>query len=96
MILVTGASGTVGRAVLAEVARSGRAHRAMYRSREEAAKAPAGTETVLADFLDRASLAAALRDILRRLGGGRDRDAQVKRTSGPTRSTTRYAGIRAA
>ena len=61
MILVTGASGTVGRAVLSEVARGGKPHRAMYRSKTEAAKAPSGTETVIADFADKASLAPALR-----------------------------------
>jgi uncharacterized protein YbjT (DUF2867 family) len=32
----------------------------MYRSREDAAKAPAGTETAIADFSDETSLAAAL------------------------------------
>jgi uncharacterized protein YbjT (DUF2867 family) len=63
MILVTGASGTVGKAVLAEVERSGVPHRAMYRSKAEAVKAPNGTETVIADFADKASLAAALRGI---------------------------------
>jgi uncharacterized protein YbjT (DUF2867 family) len=63
MILITGASGTVGRAVLTEVARSGQKHRAMYRSKEEAAKVPAGTEAVIADFKDKASLAAALRGV---------------------------------
>jgi uncharacterized protein YbjT (DUF2867 family) len=63
MILLTGASGSVGKAVLAEVARSGAPHRAMYRSKQEAAKAPAGTETVIADFSDKASLAAALRGV---------------------------------
>jgi uncharacterized protein YbjT (DUF2867 family) len=63
MILVTGASGTVGKAVLAEVARSGVKHSAMYRSKADAAKAPAGTETVIADFADKASLAAALRGV---------------------------------
>jgi uncharacterized protein YbjT (DUF2867 family) len=63
MILVTGASGTVGKAVLAEVARSGQKHRALYRSKSEAAKAPAGTEAVIADFSDKASLAAALRGV---------------------------------
>jgi uncharacterized protein YbjT (DUF2867 family) len=63
MILITGASGSVGKAVLAEVARSGEKYRAMYRSKEDAAKAPAGTETVIADFSDKASLAAALRGV---------------------------------
>ncbi len=63
MILITGASGTVGRTVLAEVTRNGDRHRAMYRSKEDAAKAPAGTEAVIADFSDDASLARALRGV---------------------------------
>src|ERR1700731_3652608 len=63
MILITGASGSVGKTVLAEMARRGEKHRAMYRSKEEAAKAPAGTETVIADFADKGSLAAALRGV---------------------------------
>jgi uncharacterized protein YbjT (DUF2867 family) len=63
VILITGASGTVGKTVLAEVARSGEKHRAMYRSKEDAAKAPAGTETVIADFSNQGSLAAALRGV---------------------------------
>ncbi len=63
MILITGASGSVGKTVLAEVARSGQKHRALYRSKEEAMRAPAGTDTVIADFADKASLAAALRGV---------------------------------
>jgi uncharacterized protein YbjT (DUF2867 family) len=63
MILITGASGSVGKVVLAEVARSGQKHRAMYRSKEEAAKAPAGTETVIVDFADKTSLVAAMRGV---------------------------------
>jgi uncharacterized protein YbjT (DUF2867 family) len=63
MILITGANGTLGRAVLAEVAATGKKHRAMYRSPTEAAKAPAGTDTVIADFGDKASLAPALRGV---------------------------------
>jgi uncharacterized protein YbjT (DUF2867 family) len=63
MILITGASGTVGRALLAEVARSGEKHRAMYRSKEEAAKAPAGAEAVVADFFEKATLVPALRGV---------------------------------
>lgn len=63
MILITGASGTVGRAVLEQVAKSGQKHRAMYRSKEDAAKAPAGTEAVIADFSDKPSLASALRGV---------------------------------
>ena len=63
MLLITGASGTVGRAVLAEVARSGRKHRALYRSKDEAAKAPGGTEALIADFSDTAALAKAVSGI---------------------------------
>jgi uncharacterized protein YbjT (DUF2867 family) len=63
MILVTGASGNVGKTVLQEVAKSGAKHRAMYRSAAEAAKAPAGTETVIADFAKPETLGAALRDV---------------------------------
>jgi uncharacterized protein YbjT (DUF2867 family) len=63
MILVTGASGNVGRTVLQEVAKSGAQHRAMYRSTAEAAKAPAGTETVVADFAKPETLSAALQNV---------------------------------
>src|SRR5712675_2125048 len=63
MVLVTGASGNVGKAVLSEVARSGARHKAMYRSANEAAKAPTGMETVLADFAKKETLEAALRDV---------------------------------
>ena len=60
MILVTGASGNVGNAVLRDLLQAGAPVRAMYRSTEEAAKAPAGANPVIADFADRASLDRAL------------------------------------
>ncbi len=67
MILVTGASGTMGRAVLHEVAMetaiTGETYRAMYRSATEAAKAPAGTSTVIADFGKKDTLPTALRNV---------------------------------
>jgi uncharacterized protein YbjT (DUF2867 family) len=63
MILVTGGSGTLGGAVLAEIARSGIAVRAMYRSPAHAAKAPAGVETVIADFADMDSLSRAMNGV---------------------------------
>jgi uncharacterized protein YbjT (DUF2867 family) len=63
MILVTGASGSVGKVVLQEVRKSGAKHRAMYRSAEEAAKAPAGTDTVIADFANPQTLSAALKGV---------------------------------
>ncbi len=63
MILITGVTGTVGKAVLTEVARGGTKRRAMYRSAGEAANARPETEAVVADFADRASLAKALKDV---------------------------------
>src|SRR5262245_46006047 len=60
MVLVTGASGTVGKEVLKQVAKSGAKHRAMFRSVEDAERAPAGTETVIADFAKKETLPAAL------------------------------------
>lgn len=63
MILITGASGNVGKTVLQAVAKSGAQHRAMYRSAAEAAKASAGTETVVADFAKPETLGAALKNV---------------------------------
>jgi uncharacterized protein YbjT (DUF2867 family) len=63
MILITGASGSVGKTVLQEVRKSGAKYRAMYRSAEEAAKAPVETETVIADFANPQSLGAALKGV---------------------------------
>jgi len=60
MILVTGASGNVGGAVLRELLQVGAPVRSMYRSPAEVAKAPAGANPVIADFADRASLDRAL------------------------------------
>jgi uncharacterized protein YbjT (DUF2867 family) len=42
MILVTGASGNAGGAVLKQILKTNRPVKAMYRSPEDAAKAPAG------------------------------------------------------
>ena len=63
MILVTGASGSVGKEVLRAVAKTGAKHRAMYRSAVEATKAPPGTATAIADFAKPKTLAAALTDV---------------------------------
>jgi uncharacterized protein YbjT (DUF2867 family) len=70
MILITGASGSVGRSVLEEIrtvqSRSpvalGRI-RAMYRNPEESRKVPAGVASVTADFANRDSLAKALEGV---------------------------------
>src|SRR5260370_1987921 len=63
MILITGASGTVGKAVLQEAIRRDTKVGAMYRSTEEAAKAPSGCEPVLADYADKQSLRKALNGV---------------------------------
>jgi uncharacterized protein YbjT (DUF2867 family) len=63
MILVTGASGNVGGAVLKELLAAGAPVRGMYRSKEDASKAPEGANPVIADFADRASLECALQGI---------------------------------
>jgi uncharacterized protein YbjT (DUF2867 family) len=60
MILITGASGSVGKVVLQEACRKESKVRAMYRSKEEAAKVPSGCGAVLADYSDKGSLRKAL------------------------------------
>jgi uncharacterized protein YbjT (DUF2867 family) len=53
MILVTGASGNLGGAVLEEVRKGREPFRAMYRNEADArSKAPVGVSTVIADFSD--------------------------------------------
>src|SRR5215470_4300677 len=65
MILITGASGSVGKEVVREMQNAAAEFCAMYRSKQEAAKAPAGSKTVIADFRDEASLLNALRGVER-------------------------------
>src|SRR6267143_4739855 len=57
------ARGSVGKVVLQEACRSDSKVRAMYRSKEEAAKAPSGCEAVLADYSDKQSLRNALNGV---------------------------------
>lgn len=63
MILVTGASGQLGRQVLEEVVKAGKPVKAMYRGAGDARGAPAEVEAVIADFTDKASLAKALQGV---------------------------------
>jgi uncharacterized protein YbjT (DUF2867 family) len=60
MILITGASGNAGGAVLREVLKSGNGVRAMVRSKEEGAKLSQGA---IADFADKQSLRRALEGV---------------------------------
>ena len=63
MILITGASGNVGREVLKQVCEAGVRVRAAYQSPQKAAEAPAGIETVITDFNRPETLRAALTDV---------------------------------
>lgn len=63
MILITGASGSVGKMVLLEAVRKKSQVRGMYRSKGDAAKAPAGCEAVIADYSDKQSLRKALEGV---------------------------------
>ena len=65
MILITGASGSVGREVVREVQKTGVEFCAMFRSKEEASKAPTGVKTVTADLQDKRSLLSALQGVER-------------------------------
>jgi len=59
-ILVTGATGNTGRALVDALARRGAPVRAMVRAEADRGKLPAGVPAVVADFDDPASIAAAL------------------------------------
>ena len=63
MILVTGASGNAGGAVLRQVLKTNRPVKAMYRSPEDGAKTPEGVGAVIADFGDKPSLGRALEGV---------------------------------
>ncbi|MEO7144023.1 MAG: SDR family oxidoreductase [Bryobacteraceae bacterium] len=63
MILITGASGSAGGAVLEAAVAAGSPLRAMYRSNEDARKTPKNVGAVVADFADKSSLRNALRGI---------------------------------
>ena len=65
MILITGASGNAGGAVLHAALAAGLPVRAMYRDQQDAAKAPEGVTVAIADFGDRESLLKALDGIER-------------------------------
>lgn len=63
MILITGASGTIGSVVLEQVRKNSLPASAMYRDAADAAKAPAGVAAVLADFGSKTSLSRVLNGV---------------------------------
>ena len=65
MILITGVTGTVGRAVMEALGKTGTPFRAMVRSEEDAKKLPAGTAVVVGDFADKESLRRAFAGVER-------------------------------
>ena len=64
-VLVTGATGNTGTALLTRLAERGTSVRAMVRKQSDAAKLPEGVTAVVADFDDAGSLATALHGISR-------------------------------
>jgi uncharacterized protein YbjT (DUF2867 family) len=65
MILVTGASGNVGKEVLKQVVRSGAKVRAAFQSASKAAVAPSGVEIVTMDYNQPETVRAALNGVER-------------------------------
>ncbi len=63
MILITGASGNVGREVLRQIAGTGWKIRAAYQSAGKAKSAPVGVESALVDFNQPETLRAALEGV---------------------------------
>ena len=63
MILITGASGNVGREVLKQIAQTGAQVRAAFQSVSKAAAAPSGVELVTVDFNQPETLRAALKGV---------------------------------
>jgi uncharacterized protein YbjT (DUF2867 family) len=59
-ILVTGATGNTGKAIVAALSERGARVRAMVRTEADRSKLPPGVEVVVADFDDAAAVAAAL------------------------------------
>src|SRR6267378_1914422 len=65
MILITGASGNVGREVLKQIAATGTKVRAAFQSASKAAGAPSGVEIVTMDYNQPRTLQAALKGVER-------------------------------
>jgi uncharacterized protein YbjT (DUF2867 family) len=63
MILITGASGNVGSAVLKQAVSAGLSVRAAYQSQDKASQAPAGVEPVIMDYGKPASVRTALEGV---------------------------------
>ena len=78
-VLVTGATGNTGQAVVQALARRGVPVRAMVRAEADRGKLPAGVEVAIADFDDPASIAAVAAAALTEAG----RDGATYTVTGP-------------
>jgi uncharacterized protein YbjT (DUF2867 family) len=63
MILITGASGNVGREVLKQIAETGTSVRAAFQSMSKAASAPKGVEVAVVDYEQPETMRAALKGV---------------------------------
>jgi uncharacterized protein YbjT (DUF2867 family) len=63
MILITGASGNIGKEVLKQIAQTGAQVRAAFQSVNKATAAPSGVETVTVDYNQPETLRAALKGV---------------------------------
>ena len=63
MILITGASGTVGQEVLNQIVKTGQPIRAAFQSATKASTAPASVEAVIMDYNQPETIRTALRDV---------------------------------
>ncbi len=80
MLLVTGASGRIGRALVERLAKKGERIRALVRNKESANVLPKGVEVAIGDITDKGSLEKAVKGIDRviHLAGSVDFDNQDK------------------
>ena len=93
MILITGASGNVGREVLKQVAEGGGPVRAAFQSREKAAGAPKGVDVAVVDFNQPETLRAALKGVERVFLVGPPTE-QLPALEGKAMDVIRQTGVR--
>lgn len=93
MILITGASGNVGKEVLQQVASSGARVRAGYQSVSKAGRVPSGVEVVPLDYNQPEMVRAALKDVERVFLVGPP-SSQLPSLEGKVVDAVRQAGIR--
>ncbi len=94
MILVTGATGNIGREVVSDLHANGRAVRATASNNASAERVPAGVETVLFDFADAKTYGPALAGVERVFLMRPPQITDMEHTLNPFVDAAREAGIR--